>query len=59
MSWVDLLEEITLRVRRVNAPPVVYEDVEDGEENDEERSRPLGLETEGNHDASTKTDQRE
>lgn len=52
------LKEITLRMCRVNAPPVVNENVENGQDNNEKRSRPLSLESNGNHPASPKADQR-
>lgn len=49
------LEEVTLRVRRVDTPPVVDEHVEDGEHNDKECCRPLGLETDCDHGARRET----
>lgn len=36
--------------------PVVDEDVEDAKQGDEEASAPLGLETDGYHDASAESD---
>lgn len=53
---VDVLQEITLRMLRVNAPPVVDEHIEHGQQKDEERARPLGLETHGNHATRAQTD---
>jgi hypothetical protein len=47
------LEEVSLGVRRVNTPPVVGEHVEDAEDDDKERGGPFGLETDGDHDASS------
>lgn len=38
-----------------HTPPVVGENVEDAQNNDQERSGPLGLETNRNHGASDKT----
>ena len=52
------LEEVTLRVRRVDTPPVVDEHVEDGEHNDKECRRPLGLEADSNHYARDQTNDR-
>lgn len=43
----------------MHAPPVVDEDVEDGEESDKEACTPLGLESDGDHDAGDKTDERD
>lgn len=43
----------------MHAPPVVHDDIEDGEEDDQECGRPLGLETHGDHDAGGEPDQRE
>jgi len=37
------------------APPVVRENIEDAQNNDKERGRPLGLEANRNHGASDKT----
>jgi len=37
------------------APPIVRENVEDAQNNDEERGGPLGLEANRNHGASDKT----
>jgi len=42
----------------VHAPPVVGKDVENTEDQNEERCRPLSLETNSNHDAGTKTNDR-
>lgn len=42
----------------MHTPPIVGEDVEDGKENDEERGRPFGLETNCDHDTGTETKQR-
>ena len=46
-------------MRRVNAPPVVDEHVECTESDDEECSGPLRLETDGDHDASRETNDRD
>ena len=54
-----VLEEVTLGVGRVDAPPVVDEHIEDTEEGDEETGAPLCLEPNGDHDASTETDDRD
>ena len=54
-----VLEEVTLGVGRVDAPPVVDKHIEDTEEGDEETSAPLCLEPNGDHDASTETDDRD
>lgn len=54
---IGSLKEITLWMRGVNAPPVIDEDVEDWKDNNEERSRPLGLEPNSNHSARRKADQ--
>lgn len=51
----DALQEIALRVRRVDRPEVVREDVEDAEDEHEERRGPLGFEAYRNHDARSKT----
>lgn len=45
-------------MRRVNAPPVVDENVEDTEENHKEARRPLGFEANRNHSASCKSKDR-
>lgn len=42
----------------MHAPPVVHDDIEDGENNDEESGGPLGLESERNHDTGRKTNER-
>ena len=55
----NILEEITLGVFVVYSPPIIHEDVEQREDNDEETSRPLGLEPDYHHDASRKADKRE
>ena len=55
---MHILEEIPLGVSAVDAPPVVDKDVEDAEDEDEERGRPLGLEADGNHRARGETDER-
>lgn len=52
-----IFEEITLRVLVMNAPPVVNEYVEDGEEDDQESSRPFRLESKDNHDTSRQTNE--
>ena len=56
---IDLLQEVALRVCRVNTPPVVDEYVESAESHDQERCRPLRLETNSDHNASRKTDNRD
>jgi ABC-type nickel/cobalt efflux system permease component RcnA len=43
-------------MRRVDAPPVVDKDVENRKKDDEERSGPLCLEADGDHDAGTEAD---
>jgi hypothetical protein len=43
----------------VDAPPIVYGNVEDTESEDKEWCWPLGLEANGNHDACNKANQRE
>jgi hypothetical protein len=49
------LQEITLGVCRVNAPPVVCKDVEDTENEHKETGRPLGLEPNRDHDTGSET----
>lgn len=49
-----IFQEVSLGMRRVNAPPVVNEDVEDAQDDHQERGRPFGLEPDGYHDASRK-----
>ena len=49
----NLLEEISLWVCTVHAPPVVDEHVEDGKKEDEEGGGPFGLEAHGDHAACT------
>lgn len=44
---------------RVDAPPVVSEDVEHAEDEDKECSRPLGLEANGDHNTSPETNNRD
>ena len=56
---LNLLEEIPLWVRAINAPPIIDKDIEGTEDNHEECRRPFGLETDGNHSASGKTNQRD
>ena len=51
-----LLEEIALRMCAMYTPPVVGKDVEDTQKDDQEGSRPLGFEADGNHDARGKTE---
>lgn len=51
-----VLEEVPLRVRRVHAPPVVDEHVEDAQQEDEERGAVLCLEANGDHDAGSEAD---
>jgi hypothetical protein len=55
---LDPLEEIALGVSRVDGPPVIHRDIEDGEENDEECRSPSGLEANGDHDTSGETHDR-
>lgn len=55
----SLLEEVALRVRRVDAPPVVDEHVESAESYNKECRGPLCLETDGDHDASRETNDRD
>ena len=55
----NLLEEISLWVCTVHAPPVVDEDVEDTQDKDKEGRGPLGLEADGNHRAGGKTNERD
>lgn len=50
-----IFEEIPLRVSRVDAPPVVNEDVEDAQKSDKETGTPLGLEADGDHDTGAQT----
>jgi len=54
-----VFKEIALGVGRVDSPPVVHCDVEDGEENDEECRSPSGLEAHGDHPASGETNDRD
>ena len=54
-----LLQEVALRVRGVDAPPVVDEHVEGAESYNEECRGPLCLETDGDHDASRETNDRD
>jgi len=42
----------------MNAPPVVHKHVERAQDEDEESSRPLGLEPHGHHTACTQTNDR-
>lgn len=53
------LEKVTLRMCTMYAPPVVGKDVEDTQDDDQERSRPLGFEANSDHDASGKTEKRD
>ena len=53
---MHLLEEVPLRVSRVNTPEVVDEHVEDAEQPDEEAGAVLCLEADGNHDARAEAD---
>lgn len=46
-------QEVPCRVTRVRRPEIVDEEIEDGEEQDEERGRPTGLEAYGDHDAGS------
>ena len=43
----------------MHGPPVVGKYIEDTQDNDEECSWPLGLEADGNHDASGETNDRD
>lgn len=52
-----VFQEVPGGVCRVDRPPVVHGDIEDTEKDDEEGRGPLGLETNGDHDAGDKTDQ--
>lgn len=52
---LGLLQEIALMMMGFYAPPIVRENVEDAQNDDKERGGPLGLETNGNHGASNKT----
>lgn len=45
-------------MHRRDTPPVVRKDVEDAENEDKEACRPLGLEADCNHAASSKSDDR-
>ena len=54
-----VLEEIPLRVCGVYAPPVVCEHVEYAQNDDEEDSRPFGLEANGYHAAGSETEERD
>ena len=51
----SLLEEVALRVRRVDAPPVVDEHVESAQSYNKECRGPLGLETDCDHGACRET----
>jgi hypothetical protein len=51
----NVLEEISLSVCGVHAPPVVRENVEDAQDDNEERGRPLGFEADGDHDTGGET----
>lgn len=42
----------------MNSPPIVGENVENAQHHNKECGRPLGLETNGNHDTSGKTNDR-
>ncbi len=46
---MDLLEEVPLRVVSVDAPPIIDDHIEDGENQDEEGGRPFSLEANCNH----------
>lgn len=56
--WKNLLEEISLWVRRVDAPPVIGEYIEDTEYDDEEDGWPFGFKANSNHDACGETEER-
>ena len=51
-----VFEEIALRVRRVDGPEIVCDDVEYAKNENQEGCRPLGLEADGNHDAGYESD---
>lgn len=51
-----VLQEVALGVSRVDAPPVVDEDVENTEEGHQETGTPFRLESNGDHDTSAETD---
>ena len=55
---MHLLEEVPLRVRGVNAPPVVDEHVENAKHHNKEPCRPLRLEADRHHDARREADDR-
>lgn len=46
-----------MRVRGVNGPPVVDQDVKDREDHHQEERRPFRFETNGHHDTSDQTDE--
>lgn len=54
-----ILQEVALRVRRVDGPEVVCDDVEDTKNENEEGCGPLSLEADGNHDTGDKADDRD
>lgn len=56
---ISSLEEVALRVRRVDTPPVVDEHVEGAESYNKECRGPLCLETDSDHDASRETNDRD
>ena len=56
---MHLLEEVPLRVRGVNAPPVVDEHVENAKHHNKEPCRPLRLEADRHHDARREADERD
>ena len=51
-----ILQEIPLRMRRVHRPPVVHDNVEARQYEDEERGGPFGFEPDGDHDAGDEAD---
>jgi cobalamin biosynthesis protein CobT len=51
--------EIQRRVGRVQRPPVVDEDIGDAQDSDQQTGTPLGLESDGDHDASGKSEKRD
>lgn len=53
-----VLEEILLHVGVIDRPPVVDHNVEDGQEQDQEHGRPLGLESNSDHDTGGKANNR-
>lgn len=54
-----LLEEVTLRMFTMYAPPVVGKDIEHAQDDDQKGCGPLGFETDSDHDACGKTEERD